>query len=184
MCVGVLSVALHSNELLFNLQSNHKLHNSRFKHSNNQSASERAFRHSSRNGKLQPRNPSKSHPKTPRKTPWKTQQPTLFRRSTYISRHCHLHVQLSAFCRRSFKCSARSFAIFRLLSYCFSYFCFFFFFAKLKIYLFMRFAAISERQSVIKIPVCIPALGTIMFNILALIFALYRKPRHNGPTKD
>jgi len=48
-CVGVLlSVLLHSNELLFNLQSNHKLHNSRFKHSTNHRTSEqkRPFRHS------------------------------------------------------------------------------------------------------------------------------------------
>lgn len=44
--VPLLSVLLHSNELLFNLQSNHKLHNGRFKHSTNQRSNEAAWRRS------------------------------------------------------------------------------------------------------------------------------------------
>lgn len=116
VCMGVLSVALHSNELLFNLQSNHKLHNSRFKHSNNQSASERAFRHSSRNGS-QENPPTERAAGKPHLVESALSPP--FSGGAPTSRHCHLHVQLSAFCSPSFKCNARFFcnfsAVFLLL---------------------------------------------------------------------
>lgn len=153
VCMGVLSVPLHSNELLFNLQSNHKLHNSRFKHSNNQSASERA-------GERTGISSFRPQPGSARKSPGKpllkiTQNPPgkatpsttifVFPSSTYISRHCHLHVQLSAFRSRSFKCSSRCltlfFCNFSALVLLFLFFCFWFFVLFLEnftIYLFMR----------------------------------------------
>jgi len=123
------------------------------------------------------RKPPGKPPGKPNSPPFSGGAPTSLVTAICMSNCLHfavVHLNAALVLLQFFGCCLTAFPIF----------VFFFFFAKLKIYLFMRFAAISERQSVIKIPVCIPALGTIMFNILALIFALYRKPQHNGPTKD
>lgn len=114
-------------------------------------ASERAFRHSgpspARTGPARKR-PGKPLLKITQNPPGKATPSTtifVFPSSTYISRHCHLHVQLSAFRSRSFKCSSRCltlfFCNFSALVLLFLFFCFWFFVLFLEnftIYLFMR----------------------------------------------